>query len=208
MRKNGLAQYLTRFDEPISQIERTIAPEAKEAEPPLAVEEPPRPDAIIEGAAEFDARGIYAEMEERLERERVALLEEMKSERSRWLGEESDRLTIRFQKVVEAVFANFEDRLSDILIRLAGERLSHDMAERLSRLIRDALADSSQPTLEMRGPEDFVRSLSENLERQGIAVRQVVAAQPDIVAIFGQTTLQTRIEEMLRELKRIETHER
>jgi hypothetical protein len=208
MRKAGLANFLTRFDECELQGENLASPDAKEPETPVATHEQSPPDSKSDGHAEIDPHRFYVEMEARLERERTVFLEQMKSERARWLGEESDRVASKFHEVVEAIFAKFEGRMAETLTRLAGERLSHDMTGRLLRLLREALADVSDPALEMRGPDDFLLSISGKLEQKGIAVSKVVAAQPDIVAIFGQTTLQTRMEEVLQELKRIEIHER
>lgn len=208
MRKAVIANYLMRFDECDLQGENPVSPDAEESETPFVAQEQPRPDSLNDRHAEIDDHRFYVEMEERLERERTVFLDQIKSERVRWLVEESDRVVRKFHEVMVTAITELEGRLAEILTRLAGERLSREMTQRLLRLLREALADANNPALEMRGPDDFLQAISEKLEQQGIAVSKVVAAQSDIVAIFGQTTLQTRIEEMLRELKRIETHER
>lgn len=203
MTQSALANYLTRFDERESDgAEPHSEPEADSTS---SMVKPGEPSPEPEGSSDLpiDAHKFIVELEDRLELERISIDERVKNERKHWTEQESERLSEKIHSAVSGGLSEFERRLAGVLTRLTERKLGERMTEEFCRTIQIALADEESPILSLHGPKDLLESISQKLERRGITISKTIDPQPDIFARFGQTMLQTRVDELLEELRRI-----
>jgi hypothetical protein len=202
----SVAFYLTRFDEP-----RPIAPLEPSPEPALEPEaaeeivlEERGPELTDELRAELVEEGRVAAMtehEEALARERAGFVLRLENERRRWAHEEGERLGEEFHHALD----EFASRVSEDVERIlepfvTGEVRSQMLASLMERL-RTLIADRDNPVVHLSGPTDLLDAVCEKLNGEGVATRLEDVGGVDVRARLDSTTIETRLEEWIGELR-------
>lgn len=202
----SVAFYLTRFDEP-----RPIAPLEPSPEPvfePEAAEEiileergPELTDELRAELVEEGRAAAMAEHEEALARERAGFVLRLENERRRWAREEGERLGEEFRHALDAFAARVGEDVERILEPfVTGEVRSRMLASLIERL-RTLIADRDNPVVHLSGPTDLLDPLCEKLNGEGVATRIEDVGGVDVRARFDSTTIETRLEEWIGELR-------
>lgn len=201
----SVAFYLTRFDEP-SVI---VAPEpeffvAETPEEPELVLEEPKPEIAEEMREQLLEEGraaAKAEYDELTARERAGFVLRIENERRRWAREEGERLADEFRAALDQFAARVGDDVGRVLEPFVTREVRAQMLESLLQGLRAVIADRDEPVVHLSGPADLLEMVCEKLNGEGVATRVEDADGVDVRARIESTTIETRLEDWMRELR-------
>lgn len=173
-------------------------------------ERPPEPSVEERLEAEFE-RGL-AEGDARMRAHYEALLEAERAEHARLLEEERVRFDMREAANVSAAIEGFvdivEQRLSYSVAKLLQpflkERIVDQLVAAFAVNLRQLTEDDRTGTIRLRGPEALVKRVIEQLPGHLDRIEVQHADQVELVALFDETTIETRLGQWLSQVDMIE----
>jgi hypothetical protein len=167
---------------------------------------PPEPTVEERLEAQYE-RGL-AEGAERTRAHYEALLEQARAEHARLLEEERTRFDMREAANVSAAIEGFiditEQRLSYSVAKLLQPFLEQRICEQLvaafAANLRQLTEDNADKTIRLRGPDSLVGRVLEQLPDLRERIDVQVADQVELVALFDETMIETRLGQWLAQL--------
>lgn len=158
-------------------------------------------DAYERGVAAGKA-AVLAEIETRLETERVYYAQQLELERFTWANREAEKLAEQFASGLRTIETEIADVTARILKPfLAETALQKGVAELLEAL--DLLINKNQGvTIEIFGPEDLLQLIREKLRDRNVAALFSPGDDVDVRVVAGQTILETGLGAWMEQLRR------
>jgi len=160
--------------------------------------------------AEFE-RGL-AEGSERTRAHYEAILEGERAEHARLLEEERVRFDMRESANVSAAIEGFvdivEQRLSYSVAKLLQpflkERIVNQLVAAFAANLRQLTEDDLDKTIRLRGPETLVARVLDQVPALRDRIEVQRADQVELMALFDETTIETRLGQWLAQVDTIE----
>jgi phosphoserine phosphatase len=203
----SVAFYLTCFDEPrpLARPPEPLPEPVFEPEPEEEISfEERKPELTDELRAELVEEGraaARAEHEEALARERAGFVLRLENERRGWAREEGERLGEAFRLALDEFAARIGEDVARVLEPFVTGEVREQMLASLMERLRTLLADRDDPVVHLGGPSDLVDAICEKLSAEGVATRIEDVGGLDVRARFESTTIETRLEEWIGELR-------
>jgi hypothetical protein len=204
----SVADVLMRFDEP-PRFAPPLAPLAPpEPVAPVVEEElvpdEPRTELTDELRAQLVEDGRAAAKEEYdalIARERAAFSLRVETERRRWASEEGERLGDEFRSALDQFVTQVGEDVGRVLEPFVTREMRERMLDALVDRLRVVIADRDDPVVRLSGPTDLLDALCEKLSGEGVATRIEDVGGVDVRARLEATTIETRLEDWMRELR-------
>ena len=168
---------------------------------------PPEPSVEDRLQAEFE-RGL-AEGDARMRKHFETLLDQERSEHARLLEEEKTRFDMREAANISAAIEGFvdvvEQRLSYSVAKLLQpflkERIVEQLVAAFASNLRQLTEDDHDKIIRLRGPEALVSRVLEQLPMLRDRIDIQHAEQVELVALFDETTIETRLAQWLSQVE-------
>ncbi|PVB62684.1 hypothetical protein [Labrenzia sp. 011] len=176
--------------------------EPEEDQIPQPTEEELRQAEFERGLAEGDGR-TRAHYEAILEREREAHAKALEDEMTRFNMRESANVSAAIEKFLDVMEQRLSYSLAKLLQPFLSERITEQLVSAFATNLRQLTEESEGKLIRLRGPEGLTSMVMEQLQdlRERIEVQH--ADQIELVALFDETTIETRLEQWLGQLEHL-----
>ena len=154
---------------------------------------PPRLDDAYERGVAAGKAAILAEIETRLEAERVYYKEQLELERFTWANREAEKLVEQFAAGIREIETNVANITARILKPFLAENAHRQAIAELLEALELLIGKDQGMTLEISGPEDLLQLIREKLRDRNVAALFSPGEGVDVRVVVGQTILETSL---------------
>ena len=198
------AKFITEFGATAEPEEQAPAwPTRKQTlNTPSAAGKRPRADDAYERGIMAGKAAVLAEIETRLEAERVYYAQQLELERFTWANREAEKLAGQVAEGLAALKTEIVDVTARILKPFLAESVHRRAVDDLLEALEILIGKNQGITLEIFGPEDLLQLIREKLSDRNVAALFSPAEGVDIRVVAGQTILETSLEAWMAQLRR------
>lgn len=158
-------------------------------------------DAYERGVAAGKA-AILADIETRLEAERVYYKQQLELERFTWANREAEKLAELFADGIREIETNVANITARILKPFLAESAHRQAIAELLEALEILIGKNQGMTLEIFGPEDLLQLIREKLRDRNVAALFSPGEGVDVRVVAGQTILETSLGAWMDQLRR------
>ncbi len=158
-------------------------------------------DAYERGVMAGKAAAL-AEIETRLEAERVYYAQQLALERFTWANREAEKLAEQFIAGIAAIETDVVNATARILKPFLTESIHRQAIDGLVEALEVLIGKNQGITLEIFGPEDLLQLIREKLSDRNVAALFSPAEGVDVRVVAGHTILETSLEGWMAQLRR------
>ncbi len=162
----------------------------------------PRADDAYERGVAAGKAAILAEIETRLEAERVYYAQQLELERFTWANREAEKLAELFASGIREIETNIADITARILKPFLAESAHRQAIAELLEALEILIGKNQGMTLEIFGPEDLLQLIREKLRDRNVAALFSPGDEVDVRVVAGQTILETSLGAWMDQLRR------
>ena len=153
----------------------------------------PRIDDAYERGLAAGKAAILADVETRLEAERVYYAQQLELERFTWANREADKLAELFAAGIREIETNVANITARILKPFLAENAHRQAIAELLEALETLIGKNQGMTLEIFGPEDILQLIREKLRDRNVAALFSPGEGVDVRVVAGQTILETSL---------------
>ncbi len=202
MARISAAKFITEFGAEGKPKETPyVWPTQKQMFSALAATTSPSDDAYERGVAAGKA-AILADIETRLEAERVYYKQQLELERFTWANREAEKLAELFADGIREIETNVANITARILKPFLAESAHRQAIAELLEALEILIGKNQGMTLEIFGPEDLLQLIREKLRDRNVAALFSPGEGVDVRVVAGQTILETSLGAWMDQLRR------
>jgi hypothetical protein len=160
---------------------------------PAGARTAPRTDDAYERGLAAGKAVALAEIETKLEAERVYYAQQLELERFTWANREADKLAEMFAAGIQEIETNIANVTARILKPYLAESAHRQAIAELFEALDTLIGKDQGVTLEISGPEDLLQLIREKLRDRNVAALFSPAQDVDVRVVAGQTILETSL---------------
>ena len=153
----------------------------------------PRIDDAYERGLAAGKAAIMADIETRLEAERVYYAQQLELERFTWANREAEKLAEMFAAGIREIETNVVNVTARILKPFLGERAHRQAIAELLEALELLIGKDQGMTLEIFGPDDLLQLIREKLRDRNVAALFSPRDGVDVRVVAGHTILETSL---------------
>jgi hypothetical protein len=161
-----------------------------------------RPDDAYERGVAAGKAAILADIETRLEAERVYYKQQLELERFTWANREAEKLAELFADGIREIETNVANITARILKPFLAENAHRQAIAELLEALETLIGKNQGMTLEVFGPEDLLQLIREKLRDRNVAALFSPSEGVDVRVVAGQTILETSLGAWMDQLRR------
>ena len=161
--------------------------------PPAGARTAPRTDDAYERGLAAGKAAALAEIETKLEAERVYYAQQLELERFTWANREAEKLAEMFAAGIQEIETNIANVTARILKPYLAESAHRQAIAELFEALETLIGKDQGMTLEISGPEDLLQLIREKLRDRNVAALFSPAQDVDVRVVAGQTILETSL---------------
>lgn len=169
---------------------------------PAGVRTAPRADDAYERGVAAGKAAILADIETRLEAERVYHAQQLELERFTWANREAEKLAKLFAAGIHEIETNIADVTARILKPFLAESAHRQAIAELLQALEVLIGKNQGITLEVFGPEDLLQLIREKLRDRNVAAQFTPSPEMDVRVVVGHTILETSLGAWMDQLRR------
>lgn len=162
----------------------------------------PRTDDAYERGVAAGKAAILAEIETRVEAERVYYKQQLELERFTWANREAEKLAEQFAVGIREIETNVANITARILKPFLAESAHRQAIAELLEALEILIGKNQGMTLEIFGPEDLLQLIREKLRDRNVAALFSPGDDVDVRVVAGQTILETSLGAWMDQLRR------
>jgi hypothetical protein len=161
--------------------------------PPASARTAPRTDDAYERGLAAGKAAALAEIDTKLEAERVYYAQQLELERFTWANREAEKLAEMFATAIQEIETNIANVTARILKPYLAESAHRQAIAELFEALETLIGKDQGVTLEISGPEDLLQLIREKLRDRNVAALFSPAHNVDVRVVAGQTILETSL---------------
>lgn len=169
---------------------------------PASARTAPRGDDAYERGLAAGKAAILADVETRLEAERVYYAQQLELERFTWANREAEKLAEQFAAGIREIETNVANITARILKPFLAENAHRQAIAELLEALEILIGKNQGMTLEIFGPEDLLQLIREKLRDRNVAAIFSPGDDVDVRVVAGQTILETSLGAWMDQLRR------
>jgi hypothetical protein len=158
-------------------------------------------DAYERGVAAGKAAAL-AEIDTKLEAERVYYAQQLELERFTWANREAEKLAEQLASGMREIETNIASVTARILKPFLAETAHQLAIAELLQALELLIGKNNGMTIEIFGPEDLLQLIREKLRDRNVAALFSPGSEVDVRVIAGQTILETNLGAWMDQLRR------
>jgi hypothetical protein len=162
----------------------------------------PRIDDAYERGLAAGKAAIMADIETRLEADRVYYAQQLELERFTWANREAEKLAEMFAAGIREIETNVVNVTARILKPFLGERAHRQAIAELLEALELLIGKDQGMTLEISGPDDLLQLIREKLRDRNVAALFSPRDGVDVRVVAGHTILETSLGAWMDQLRR------
>ncbi|POF30145.1 hypothetical protein [Roseibium marinum] len=175
-----------------------LEPEDEQAPEPS--EEERRQAEYERGLAEGEAR-MHAHYGSLLENEREGHAKALEDEKTRFDMRESANVSAAIEGFLDVMEQRIAYSLAKLLQPFLNERITEQLVTAFAGHLRQLTQESDGKLIRLRGPDSLTGQVMAQLPDLRERIEVQVADQVELVALFDETTIETRLEQWLGQLE-------
>jgi hypothetical protein len=161
-----------------------------------------RADDAYERGLVAGKAAVLADIETRLEADRVYYVQQLELERFTWANREAEKLAEQVAVGLRAIETNIADVTARILKPFLAENAHQRAIAELMETLEALIGKNQGMTLEIFGPEDLLQLIREKLRDRNVAALFSPGDEVDVRVVAGQTILETSLGAWMAQLRR------
>jgi hypothetical protein len=164
--------------------------------------QPQRSDDAYERGLAAGKAAALAEIETRLEAQRMYYGQQLELERFTWANREAEKLAEKFTAGLSAIETSIANATARILKPFLAETAHRQAIAELVDALEIMIAKNQGITIEIFGPEDLLQLIREKLSDRNVAAVFSPGSEVDVRVVAGQTILETNLSAWIDRLRR------
>lgn len=164
--------------------------------------QPQKPDDAYQRGLAAGKAAALAEIETRLEAERVYYTQQLELERFTWANREAEKLAEQIATGLQTIETNVASVTARILKPFLAEIAHQQAIAELVEALEIMIAKNQGITIEIFGPEDLLQLIREKLSDRNVAAVFSPGPNVDVRVVAGQTVLETSLAAWIDQLRR------
>lgn len=207
MKPIPVSEVLTEFGVKPTPKEKKREPERKEPKKPTPILEkgPSIMEETLARGIEQGRATVLAEMEAKLEEQRLFYEQKLELERCTWVSREADVFVQQLDEGLDTIQRNIAELTARILKPFLIEQIRKQGLTSLIETLDVMLSRDKGLTLEIAGPEDFLQLLREKLSSRNVTAVFSPSENVEVRIQVGQTHLETQFGTWLAKLEELVT---